>query len=232
MRKLIIIGIVSVVVMIAWISYLKYDENRFKKEIGSSPISEQQINGTAPDTVETRATEDPKNDPLEQGNMQNAQSFSQEKASENIMPPLKNNADAENSMGTGSPEQTAENTGISPMLQKMFTEIHPYYQQIEEINRELIPLHNLLTDNSDRQQEILFEQAKTTDAEKKRELHAEFAANTEFSQKIGPTVLKLQDEVNLLGSEVDRILNEYGFESEIDFYDKHWNTYESWKSEQ
>ena len=229
MRKLIWVGIISVVTMIVWIGFLSYDVNRFRKDIGTPSIPKEQIRDTKTKTVETRATDGPED---EQSGQENVQTFPPDRTSESIMQSVKNNANTKGRIGTRFTDQTSEVTGTSPVLQELFTEIAPFFRHIEEINKDLAPRVSRLMDNNRRQQEILLELDETTDDKKKIQLNSEFTSNTELGKNISPTVMKLQNEVKLLDNKIQRILNEYGFESDLDFYEKHWDSYEIWRSKQ
>ena len=128
--------------------------------------------------------------------------------------------------------QSPLNDGISPELVKVFTEIQPIYQEIEEIHRVIGPLDTKIYDAMEREKEILSELKVITDPDEKRKLSQEFQSIRTLELEMASEVLKLQDEAKPLETEMLRILSENGFQSLREFETMHINTYKTWTLKQ
>ena len=154
MRKLIFAGIITILAVIGWISYLRYDTKKFIEELPQEPPPKQQVNGTKKDSSETLV--DGVGETTRAGQENTSALPSKEKPKDGAQPD-------EIGAGTGSdvdaldPEQTPLDTGISPELKKVFTEIRPIYKQMKEIVGEIGTGNNQISKLSQRQQEILSE---------------------------------------------------------------------------
>ena len=239
MRKLAFTAIITILALIALISYVKYDTRRFIESLPKSPLTMQQIDSTATEARENASdgvTE------TEQVIYQNISASSLNGTPKNTTPLTEilvggkvdaPELDYVSEVPDLSPVLTdIPNPGLSPVLEKVFTEIHPFFQQVDAIGMELGPLRDKLIARSQRQQEILKKVDATTDKKKKGELLEEFNTSTKLNEKLGKIVMKLQEEIKLPSGEVERILNEYGFPSGNDFFTEHLKTYEIWASEQ
>ena len=115
---------------------------------------------------------------------------------------------------TKDSRETPSDSGISPELIKVFTEIQPIYKHIEEIVRVLAPLDRQIYNNMERQEDILSELKTITNPEVGRKLSEEFESLNKLEHEIGSEMLKLQDKLIPLETELKRILSEYGFHSQ------------------
>ena len=229
MRKLIFAGIITILAVIGWISYLRYDTKKFIEELPQEPPPKQQVNGTKKDSSETLVDGVGE---TTQARQENTSALpSKEKPKDGAQPD-------EIGAGTGSdvdaldPEQTPLDTGISPELKKVFTEIRPLYKQMKEIVGEIGTGNNQISKITQRQLEILSEVDSINDDEIERELLEEYNASIKLEQEIGQAVIRLQDELKPFVTELRRILSENGFQSQLEFEKAHIKTYETWESEQ
>ena len=229
MRKLIFAGIITILAVITWTCYLEHDTKKFIEKLSQEPPPKQQVNGTKKDSSETPV-----------GDIGETTQARQENTS--ALPSKENPKDGaqpdEIGAGTGSdvdaldPEQTPLDTGISPELKKVFTEIRPLYKQMKEIVGEIGTGNNQISKITQRQLEILSEVDSINDDEIERELLEEYNASIKLEQEIGQAVIRLQDELKPFVTELRRILSENGFQSQLEFEKAHIKTYETWESEQ
>ena len=233
MRKLVVTCIISVLVIIAWIGYLKYDTRKFIEELSSEPLPKQQVNSTVKDSTETSVDGVAK---TEQAGLENTLSFSPEDTPEDVGQSNDSDAGTGSIMGVLDPEQTPEGTGISPELKKVFSEYHNLYKKSEELSYVLGPLIIRSVEMSQRLTVIGQELSAARDEATRRKIRAEWAAINKLIEEDGPGTFKLQfkleDEASHLASERLRIINEYGFETEKDFLKAHRNDYETWVSDE
>ncbi len=239
MRKLAFAAIITVLAFIALIIYVEYDTRRYIESLPKAPPTIQQVGSTATDS-----SENPSDGVTETEQMidKNRSTSSLEGTPENTTSltesPMGSTGDAlelDHVSGGPSPSQALmdiPNTGISPVLEEVFMEIRPFFQQVDAIGMELGRLQDKLMARSERQQEILKEVNATTDKRKKGELLEEFNTSAKLNGELGKIVMKLQEEIKLPSGEVERILNEYGFPSGNHFFREHLKTYEIWASEQ
>ena len=233
MRKLIFTGVISVLVIIAWIGYLKYNTKKFIEEWSSEPLPKQQVNSTVKDSTETSVDGVAK---TEQAGLENTLSFSPEDTPEDVGQSNDSDAGTGSIMGVLDPEQTPEGTGISPELKKVFSEYHNLYKESEELSYVLGPLIIRSVEMSQRLTVIGQELSAARDEATKRKIRAEWAAINKLIEEDESGTFKLQfklqDEARQLASERLRIINAYGFETEKDFLKAHRNDYETWVSDE
>ena len=229
MRKLIFAGIITILAVITWTCYLEHDTKKFIEKLSQEPPPKQQVNGTKKDSSETPVGDIGETTQARQENT--SALLSKEDPKDGAQPD-------EIGAGTGSdvdaldPEQTPLDTGISPELKKVFTEIRPLYKQMKEIVGEIGTGNNQISKITQRQLEILSEVDSINDDEIERELLEEYNASIKLEQEIGQAVIRLQDELKPFVTELRRILSENGFQSQLEFEKAHIKTYETWESEQ
>ncbi len=233
MRKLIFAGIITILAVIGWISYLRYDTKKFIEELPLDPLPKQQVNSTAKDSdaIETSVDGVAK---TEQAGLENTLSFSPEDTPEDVG--QSTDAGTGSKVGVLDPEQTPEGTGISPELKKVFSEYHNLYKESEELSLVLGPLIIRSVEMSQRLTVIGQELSAARDEATKRKIRAEWAAINKLIEEDGSGTFKLQfklqDEASHLASERLRIINAYGFETEKDFLRAHRKDYETWVSDE
>ena len=229
MRKLIITGIISVLIIIGCFIYFEYNTKKFKEEMPQvPPLSKQKVN-TAKDSMETSIDEEEKTD---ESDNENTPSFSQEETPRDDVQTTLTDKDVGNEVDGQNLSLASVETGISPELKKAFVGIHPIYKQIIEINEELEPLKDQHIKLGERQQEIIQKGASPSDKEKWNELYTELNELTKLGAEMSSKITILQNRVEQLSNEMTWILKDNGFLDEMDFYKSHWNTYEAWASEQ
>ena len=227
MRKLIFIGIISVLIVVAWISYLMYDIKQFREEFPLVPTKppKQQVNRHAKDALETSADDAAETIHAEEDKM----TFLTQEMPEDVPQPYQNEANTETEMATRELQQTPEDIGLSPVLKELFTEFHPLHVRSFEVAMELNPITEKSIESNDRLKEIgKHLTAAAEDEVGRRKIQAERDAIYEWIEKIKPIVIKLQNESLLLTGERERLLSEYGFSSEDDFWRTHEDDYDTW----
>ena len=233
MRKLIFAGIITILAVITWTCYLEHDTKKFIEELSQEPPPKQQVNKQVNST-----TKDSRETPV--GSIGETTRAGQENTL--ALPPKEKPKDGAqpNEIGAGTrsemdaldSKQTPIDTGISPELKKVFTEIRPLYKQMKEIVGEIGTGNNQISKITQRQLEILSEVDSINDDEIERELLEEYNASIKLEQEIGQAVIRLQDELKPFVTELRRILSENGFQSQLEFEKAHIKTYETWESEQ
>lgn len=233
MRKLIVAGIITVLALIGWISYLRYDTNKFIKELSQELPPKQRDKSTVHDA----------RDPLVDGIGKNAQmehkntspSDSKEMDEDNVLP-TDINADIKGKVGTLDfeqiPEQIPEGIQISPELEKLFIEHNNLWQQSIEVSKELAPIINRTFEMNERLRVIGQELSAARDEGTKRKVLSEWEAIDKWIEEIKPKVTGLEDEAKLLSNKRLRLVSEYGFSSEDDFLKTHGMVYRTWLSDQ
>ena len=233
MRKLIFVGIIAVLSMIAWACYMQYDKKKFIEELSQEPPPKQQVNKQVNSTTkDSRETLVGSIGETTRAGQENTLALpSKEKPKDGAQP-------NEIGAGTGSevdaldPDQTPSDNGISPELIKVFTEIQPIYKHMEEIVRVLAPLDRQIYNNMERQEDILSELKTITNPDVGRKLSEEFDSLNKLEHEIGAKMLKLQDKLIPFEIELKRILSEHGFHSQREFETTHHKTYKTWVSKQ
>lgn len=236
MQKLIIAGMITVFLVISWTCYMQYDKNKFIEELSQEPFLKQQIDGNKKDSGSTLVDGDSESTQSIQKNasiLTSEDEMSENEKEDNVQP---NNIRTK--MGRKGdaldPGQIPSDNGISPELIKVFTEIQPIYDQIEEIMSELTPRYWKMRDIRMRKEAIESELETVTNPDEGIKLSKEFESLTKLEQEIGSEVLKFQDnKLTPLETELKRILlDEYGFLSQREFEKTHMKTYKTWVSEQ
>ena len=230
MRKLIVAGIITVLIIIGCFIYFEYDRQKFEKEMSQGqPPSKQQVNSTAKDSNDTSVDDEGKTD---QSVNENTPSFSQEET------PQDGGQSNEIDGVTGregddlDPDKTLSDNRFSPELIKVFTEIRPIYKEMEEIVSELAPLNREMHKIMKRKQNVFSEINTITDPDEKWKLSEEYQSLTKLEQETGSEMLKLQDKLKPYETELKRILSEHGFQSQREFEKTHHKSYKTWVSGQ
>ncbi len=171
MRKLIIIGILSVVAMIVWIGYLKYDTQRFIKELPStldaSSSQEQQAKNTVkedtaapPDSIIESTTGDEKASqlPTEGGPAETSEDGKHPDRRSNT----ETGGDVLESGGTPA------DTKLSPEIVALYTDLQPIYDEYAMAGWEYMQVMTKMHASANRKKEIIQEQ--TSNPETAQEL--------------------------------------------------------------
>ena len=224
MRKLIIIGIISVVAMIAWIGYLKYDTQQFIKELSSTPEAsslEQQAKDTAkdasvpaPDSTMESTTGHEKVSPLPTEDLR-------AETSEDVTHPdrLRSNTETGGDvLGSGG---TPADTELSPEVVALYTDLQPIYDEYAIVSWEYMQVMTKMHEVSDRKDEITFQLSSNPKARQElRELQEWINAN--YS-----TYEELHDEASRRADVMKTFINSRGYS----YRDFDWETFFTWRNE-
>lgn len=227
MRKFVVTGIIFILIMIVWISYLKYDTKNFIEELSHEPL--QQVDRAPKDTSDTSKDTVPK---TEQTGFENTLSSLPEGKTEINEENNHSNTNTENKDNVLESVQTPEETGISPELKKVFSEYHNLYRKSEELSLVLAPLITRSVELSYRFTTIGQDLSAAKDEETRRKIRSEWNAIDKWIDENRPEIIKLQDEATQLSNERLRIINAYGFATERDFLKAHRKDYETWVSDE
>ena len=230
MRKLIITGIITIIAMIAWISYLKYDTKRFIAEISlSSPDEKQQLNDIAVNSIdkdtdvtladdvantkqsqhENNSTSSPEREPEESG-----QSFE-------TVPNLEPNLE---------PNSTPMSTGLSPEMQAIYSDFRILHDEYSRVSKKYIPLSKQMSENAKRYNNFGQEfGAVSGDIEKIDALEAEHKDIIAWLKVNTPIYQSLLAEVYRLNDEMKAFHSSRGFSSSNEF---DWEAYLAWRIKQ
>ena len=155
MRKLIVAGIISVLVIIAFISYLRYDTYRFTTELPSIPDAsapaKEQVKNTAKDT--SVASPSSITEPTT-GNEKGSQ-LPTEGTSEDIAHPDKLRSNTETGGGVQGSGQTSDGTKLSPEIVALYTDLQPLYDEYVTAAVKYMLVMTKLHETADRRSEIM-----------------------------------------------------------------------------
>ncbi len=222
MRKWMIGGIVLVIVMGAWVLYLAYDTKRFIQSLPEPPTNEKQpsvritplktaVDDTAVERTEERISETPTTETMEKPLTTTSGTFLDEVSIEEL--------------------QGADDTGLSPELELLFTAYHSLTQEYRAVNKVLNPLldrHHLA---SNRRADILLDELPASvDGPERRALENEFYEIGAWKKSVKEQTIELQEERRQIAEERSILLAEYGIADWREFLQRHGETYDAWKA--
>ncbi len=214
MRKLIVAGIITIFSVITWTCYMHYDTKKFIEELSQEPPPKQQVNDTKKDSKQTLVDDKGK---TTQARQQNTPALISEETPQDGAQPNETDAGTRKGGDDQDHVQTPSDNGISPKLIKVFAQIQPIYEGMEEIVSELAPLNRQIYKTMERKEAISSEIKMITDPDVGRKMSEEFESLSKLEQEIGTEMLKLQDKLVPLQIELKRILSEHGFRSQREF---------------
>ncbi len=225
MRKLILIGIISVVGIIVWISYLKYDVNRFIDELPRLPTSGQQSDsisgGADPLTdvntdVNSVTTSDTTTSDMKKGSVQNKEGV----LDVSTLVLQKDSTSLIKSSNTITLEDRAESDLISAEIESFFVAYTDNYQQQIKVNDKLNPISMQYASLVDQLQGLATGPADS-------EITGQLIKQIE---EVGHDLFPLQEERDRIYKEFLILLGEQGFESKEEFELVYGDIYELWKA--
>ena len=232
MRKLIIAGIISVVAMIAWISYLKYDTKRFIEQLSlSSQGEKQQLNDTVANSTvkDTEVTMQDNGANTKQSQLENTSTTLLEGESEFGEQPLDAAPNVKTQHDVLDSDPTLSTHRLSPEMLAIYSELNVLYNQYVRVTKEFIPLSKQLAENTKLYNNYGQEyQSAFGNIEKVDELEAEFDDLVAWLKENTPIYQRLLDETYSLSEKMETILKSRGFTS--DEFD--WKAYVTWHNEQ
>ena len=116
-------------------------------------------------------------------------------------------------------------------LETLFTDLKQLYDQREIIYEETTPLSTKLRELKYREIEIGAHDLVGASGEEAKKLHEEFRSIQEELPKLRTAIASLDEERLQIEKAVEEIISGYGM-TVTEFYDRHGQKYESWKSEQ
>lgn len=227
MRKLIIIASISVIAMIAWIGYLKYDTQRFIKELSSSP-SEQQAKDTVKDdsvtfpgnTIEA-ITGHEKASPLPTEDLPAG-------TSEDVAHPNRLRSNTEKVGDVLESGQTPADIELSPEVVALYTDFQPFYEEYAKIGLEYSQVMTKMHEIAERKKEITQELKATSNPETEQALRDELKELKAWIDANYSTYRALHDETYRRNDAMETFLKSRGYSSRQDF---DWETFFTWRSE-
>lgn len=237
MRKLIVASIITVFLVTAWTCYVQYDTKKFIEELSQEPLPKQRNNSTVWDSREPHVDGVDGAGRTTQAEHENTPISLGETPQDGAQP-------NEIGVGAGSevdvlePDQTSENitTTLSPELKELFTRFHPLHQRSLKVSEEYRPVITQVLSVNERLRTIGQDLAKAKDEATKRKVLSEWEEINKWVEDQKPVITTLQDEMKQLASDRLRLLNEYGFSSEVIFlktYEKiYQEAYDTWASGQ
>lgn len=229
MRKLIVAGIVTVLLLVSWTCYMQYNTKKFIEELPQEPPPKPQVDGNKKDSRQSLVDEGSK---TTQSRQENTTVLTSEEKQEDSSQPNESGTGTGREVNALDLDQTTSNNGISPELKKVFTEIRPIYKQMKEIVNKMRQGNDQIARISQQQQNILSEVDSIDDEKRKGELQEEYNASIKLERELGLAIIKLQDDLIPFETELRQILSENGFQSQLEFERTHMKTYETWVSEQ
>lgn len=231
MRKLILTGIISVLVVIAFISYLKYDTQRFVKELSSTPdassLSEQQAKDTAKDASVT-----PQGSITESTTAHEKTSLLSSEGlpagtSEDVAHPdrLRSNTEKGDVLGSG---QTPADTELSPEVVALYTDLQPLYDEYVKVGWEYMQAMTKMHETANRKKEITEELNATSDPETEEELRIERKQLQTWIDANYSTYKELRDETDRRVDAMETFFKSRGYSSRDGF---DWQAFFTWRGE-
>ena len=153
MRKLIITVIISVIAMIAWISYLKYDTKRFIADLTlSSPDEKQQLNSTVVNNTgkDTEVTLADGVANTKQSQRENTSASLPEGKAEDVGQAIVIEPNRGKNSEVLESDQIPKGTGLSPEVVELYSELSVIYDEYVRVFKEYIPLSKQLFENTQR----------------------------------------------------------------------------------
>lgn len=232
MRKLFVVGIVSVVVLIAWVLFLNYDLIRFEKEHTSATLPQQDSNtGLNKAGIQNENSQKP----LEDADI----SIESKESPESVSTENNTNTDKGNMdlvVAPIEPQLTPTDTALS--LSPETIELYKAYRIIDKemtkYNTEQYrPMKNYYFTLTERRKEIHNELVNGIyDPPTIIALHEELSEIQAWYDKNSTKMYELQDTVNQIIEKGLSLLKANGYSSYNEFLTVHRKTYQTWKSEQ
>ncbi len=230
MRKLFVVGIVSVVVLIAWLLFLNLDMKRFESETSVDPVPQQDSkNGSNKGFVQNENTHEP---------LENAEKSIQSPESPESVT-LVNNTDTDKGdtasvVNPDDPQQTPTDTALSPETIKLYKAYRSIAKEMKKYSGEqLAPLKNQFVLSDKRTKEIQNQiRSRTLDRATIIDMVKEIKEITAWKNENMPRLSELQNKVRQINEKGSALIKEYGYSSFEEFWNTHWKTYETWESEQ
>ena len=224
MRKLILIGIIWVVGIIVWISYLKYDAHRFIKEWSSTPEVSSPTEQQAKDTVKdasvpasgyiiesTTGDEQASQHPTEDGLVGTF---------EDVVHPDRLRTNAETGREVLGSGQTSDGTKLSPEIVVLYTDLQPLYDEYAKVGWEYMQVMTKMHESVNRKTEIIQEGASNPETQQElRQLQTWIEAN--YS-----TYKELHNETVRRNDVMQTFLKSRGYSSGFD-----WQAFITWRRE-
>ena len=230
MRKLFVVGFVSVVVLIAWLLFLNLDMKRFESETSVDPVPQQDSkNGSNKGFVQNENTHEP---------LENADTSIQSTESPESVT-LVNNTDTDKGdtasvVNPDDPQQTPTDTALSPETIKLYKAYRSIVKEMKKYSGEqLAPLKNQFVLSDKRTKEIQNQiRSRTLDRATIIDMVKEIKEITAWKNENMPRLSELQNKVRQINEKGSALIKEYGYSSFEEFWNTHWKTYETWESEQ
>ena len=230
MRKLFVVGFVSVVVLIAWLLFLNLDMKRFESETSVDPVPQQDSkNGSNKGFVQNENTHEP---------LENAEKSIQSPESPESVT-LVNNTDTDKGdtasvVNPDDPQQTPTDTALSPETIKLYKAYRSIAKEMKKYSGEqLAPLQNQFVLSDKRTKEIQNQMnSGPLDRATIIVMAEELKTITAWKNENFPRISELQNKVRQINEQQLSNLKEYGYSSFEEFWNTHWKTYETWESEQ
>ena len=236
MRKLFVVGIVSVVVLIAWLLFLNLDMKRFESETSVDPVPQQDSkNGSNKGFVQNENTHEP---------LENAEKSIQSTESPESVTPVNNTdtdkGDTASVVNPDDPQQTPTDTALLPETIKLYKAYRSIAKEMKKYSGEqLAPLQNQFVLSDKRTKEIQNQMnsgplvnSGPLDRATIIVMAEELKTITAWKNENFPRISELQNKVRQINEQQLSNLKEYGYSSFEEFWNTHWKTYETWESEQ
>ena len=237
MRKLFVVGIVSVVVLIAWLLFLNLDMKRFESETSVDPVPQQDSkNGSNKGFVQNENTHEP---------LENAEKSIQSTESPESVTPVNNTdtdkGDTASVVNPDDPQQTPTDTGLSPTDTGLSPETIKLYKDYRSIAKEMkkynteqyLPMQNHYSTLTERRKEIhnqlvndILDRATTI------AMYKELDEIRAWNDENLTSMFELQGIVHQIEEKRLTLLKENGYPSYDEFSTVHGKTYRTWESEQ
>ena len=228
MRKLFVSGIISMIIMIAWLLYLNYDMDRFMQGISDiSQIPQQERNSEQGDVrlpKQVSVSSPDTHEPVEETKQDTPQSEITEKF---VLP----RGPDTNKVFQTVPAKTGHESsisGLTPELEKIFIEYKPLYNTLVEFAKEYGSLDLEVHTAETRLSQVRENISTTQDNQRRLELYKEAKELSKKLEEINPIYEESQTELERLINVERSFFTARGFSSEAEFWKNHEATYRDW----
>ena len=231
MRKLILVGIISVLVVIVFISYLKYDTQRFRKELFSMPntsslLEQEAKNGTEDalvnptDSIIESTTGDEKASPLPTEDLPAG-------TSEDVAHPNRLRSNTEKVVDVLESGQTPADIELSPEVVALYTDLQPLYDEYTKVGWEYMQVMTKMHETAKRKEGITEELNATSDPETERALRVELKELETWIDANYSIYQALRDETDRRNDAMQTLVESRGFS----YRPFDWNAFFKWRGE-
>lgn len=230
MRELFIVGIVGVVVVIAWLLFLNFDMKRFEKEHYQVPLTQQ-------GSTKTSNTENVQNEnphlPIDIAK-KSIQSSEYPESITTLENSNVGNGDTPSTVNQIDLQQTPTDIALPPEIITLYKEYHSIEKGMtKHFTEQYLPMKNHYLSLSERRKEIHNQiSSGNHDPETINTMYQELDEIRRWRNENMTRLFDLQHIVNQIQQKGLALIEGHGYSSDDEFMTVHLKTYQIWKSKQ